>query len=974
MEQQLGAKFEQILNEPTDASTSLQALSLARSLILNPSTSDSTISSLLQTLSLSLQPDRDPLSLRHTLSLLSDLAAHRRHLSQSIFQTVHSFSLLCNPTSTRTLAASLSVLASIAESNQTLASDLSELSESLFLKLCFFPSVSVRHWLLLNAERFWIRPPLLLTVFLGFTKDPYPYVRRVALDGLFGLCKSIVVEDCTLVESCYCRGVELLSDMEDCVRSSAVRAVAQWGQLLVALNHDDNKRDLSNALFIQLCSMVRDMNVKVRVEAFDALGEIGMVSEDILLQTLSKKVHSGIKGKTYPGLCSGKPFDIPASSAAGAILHGLEDEFCEVRRSACHAIQTLSILSADFSGEALTLLVDVLNDDSMVVRLQALETMHCMALFDHLKVQETHMHMVVEMFNGFTLCVMFGCCFKLVPSVVQTLNTMTSCSSYSLFPLTREFLSTLVDSSALVRSAARNVLRVIKLNDIAMFKLSVDGLLENLEMYPQDEADVFSVIFNIGRCHGNFAVDITERVSDEIEPSFGGKLGFDSRRVAALLVLAISAPLSNEQRTCSTPQRIFSYAVTLLGRISHALSDVMDQNTLLAYLSHCSSSIVISAAEFDFKKKEPFLPLEDGVPNNGSDTPAVDLILEKVKDIWQLIQLGCTGEVLKTLRSWKNVLATFTTGSSPGSIAFMLQYLRVVKLMAKIWLRFISPRKVCLYGMGEVGLLLGKLDTTLREMRYRFIGLSKEEELHVLELILLNFILRLSSVEVYYDFTTLKNLHSTLSRVEFLHEELSIQPSNFVTELKKSLHEIGFSTDGPFYTPFLIQKLVEFFSLKQFVFCGKLKHIIAELDVHDNDFENPFHFISGLPVGIPLEITLYNISRENRLWLQLAVDETLTEFVFLDLERFGGSNQIRKFTFVAPFYKTPKANSFSMRVYIGMECLSEDVYSFKRRGGPKRELVFLCKEKEVFLSMGVKEHWLPVKTVKAAASGRDDTK
>ncbi|XP_028111999.1 LOW QUALITY PROTEIN: protein SIEL-like [Camellia sinensis] len=880
MEQQLGAKFEQILNEPTDASTSLQALSLARSLILNPSTSDSTISSLLQTLSLSLQPDRDPLSLRHTLSLLSDLAAHRRHLSQSIFQTVHSFSLLCNPTSTRTLAASLSVLASIAESNQTLASDLSELSESLFLKLCFFPSVSVRHWLLLNAERFWIRPPLLLTVFLGFTKDPYPYVRKVALDGLFGLCKSIVVEDCTLVESCYCRGVELLSDMEDCVRSSAVRAVAQWGQLLVALNHDDNKRDLSNALFIQLCSMVRDMNVKVRVEAFDALGEIGMVSEDILLQTLSKKVHSGIKGKTYPGLCSGKPFDIPASSAAGAILHGLEDEFCEVRRSACHAIQTLSILSADFSGEALTLLVDVLNDDSMVVRLQALETMRCMALFDHLKVQETHMHM---------------------------------------------FLSTLVDSSALVRSAARNVLRVIKLNDIAMFKLSVDGLLENLEMYPQDEADVFSVIFNIGRCHGNFAVDITERVSDEIEPSFGGKLGFDSRRVAALLVLAISAPLSNEQRTCSTPQRIFSYAVTLLGRISHALSDVMDQNTLLAYLSHCSSSIVISAAEFDFKKKEPFLPLEDGVPNNGA------------------------------CRSWKNVLATLTTGSSPGSIAFMLQYLRVVKLMAKIWLRFISPRKVCLYGMGEVGLLLGKLDTTLREMRYRFIGLSKEEELHVLELILLNFILRLSSVEVYYDFTTLKNLHSTLSRVEFLHEELSIQPSNFVTELKKSLDEIGFSTDGPFYTPFLIQKLVEFFSLKQFVFCGKLKHIIAELDVHDNDFENPFHFISGLPVGIPLEITLYNISRENRLWLQLAVDETLTEFVFLDLERFGGSNQIRKFTFVAPFYKTPKANSFSMRVYIGMECLSEDVYSFKRRGGPKRELVFLCKEKEVFLSMGVKE-------------------
>lgn len=57
-------------------------------------------------------------------------------------------------------------------------------------------------------------------------------------------------------------------------------------------------------------------------------------------------------------------------------------------------MHTLSILSADFACKALNLLVDVLNDDSIVVRLQALETMHHMAKFGHLKLQEAHLDMV----------------------------------------------------------------------------------------------------------------------------------------------------------------------------------------------------------------------------------------------------------------------------------------------------------------------------------------------------------------------------------------------------------------------------------------------------------------------------------------------------------------------------------------------------------------------------------------------------
>ncbi|KAG5523270.1 hypothetical protein RHGRI_035184 [Rhododendron griersonianum] len=144
-----------------------------------------------------------------------------------------------------------------------------------------------------------------------------------------------------------------------------------------------------------LCSMVRDMSLKLLMP----FRELSTVSEEIMLQTLSMKLFSvsfhgskptlqrhGLKEKTYSGLCSTKPCDIPASNSAGVF----------VRRSACHSLHTLSILSADFSGEAKDLLVDVLNDDSMVLRLHALETLRCTGLFDSLKVQETHMHMVGE--------------------------------------------------------------------------------------------------------------------------------------------------------------------------------------------------------------------------------------------------------------------------------------------------------------------------------------------------------------------------------------------------------------------------------------------------------------------------------------------------------------------------------------------------------------------------------------------------
>ncbi|KAJ6315989.1 hypothetical protein OIU78_019294 [Salix suchowensis] len=494
--------------------------------------------------------------------------------------------------------------------------------------------------------------------------------------------------------------------------------------------------------------------------------------------------------------------------------------------------------------------------------------------------------------------------------------------------------------------------------------------------------------------HGNFAAHIVKEVSQEIEPVLEGQLGLDSARVAAFLVLAISAPLSQNQNGQIIPPRLFSYAVTLLGRISCALSEVVDQDTLLAYLSQCSRSSTLGAevevesllpvvddVVLNRTKKDVNNPVEAPMLQTGNETSkvqpvtsceleylatsivecqadeldevmkSVNLILARVRDAWLLVQSRCTNVALRALRDCKRELAMLTSTSleSSGAMAFTLQYLQVMKLFAKILEHAVW--KIRSNETGGLEYLFGKLDMRLRELRYRYIGFSKEEELYVLELIAVACMLRLSKVEISCSPATMKKLSAIISHIEILNDKGSIEPSNILMDAKKTVHEIESSKAGISCSLFLITNLDDFFTLKQFSLCSRVRHINAELNVPGNDSENPLRFVSGLPVAIPLDITLYNVSSENRLWLTMRMSEESTQFVFLDLNILGGCNEVKKFTFMAPFYRTPKACSFSLWISIGMECALEDCHILKHCGGPRRDLVYLFQEKEVHLCL-----------------------
>ncbi|KAM3266125.1 protein SIEL [Capsicum annuum] len=908
-------------NLQTDETNNAKALLQALSLITNPSTSDSTLSSVAETLITSLKTPNPNLRFlhHHILRLLFLLSDRRRYNNNRISAAVREFTL--STRSTRSLI-------------DALACDDNVYDESTFLSLVFQPCISSRNWLLLNVSKFEIRPSVLLTVLLGFTKDPYPYIRDVALNGLADLCKCIVVEDESLIDGCYFRAVELLFDSEDSVRCSAVRVVSACGQLIVASKQERSKGVWSDALFVQLCSMARDMSVKVRIEAFTALGKIETVSENILLQTVSKKASPATEEMIFPGQYSKKYlFRIPAKSAILAFIHGLEDELYEVRESACRALQTLAILSSSFSNEVVNLLMDVLNDDSMAVRLQALDTLHHVAMFGHLKLQEEHLHM---------------------------------------------FLGILLDSHSLVRCTARKILKLTELPSLVMFKMCVNGLIRDLELYPQDEAEVFSALFMIGQNHRKFLVRLINEDSQMIEPSSGGKLGYDNAREASYLVLATSAPVSMKQQTCSVPPRMFSYAVTLLGRVSRSLADIIDQRTLLGYLSYCSTFTFVSASEF-FKMEEHHL--EEGdvqlsqrcefskyhiwwklqlkeaessllhfQVEHKREINCVNIILQVVIDIWPSLKLGLIDEVTRTLRSLKAELGTISSHNHRGELVFALQYIDALEQLGCLLSSLVFCKEFYFHEWGKLEFSLKKLDRCLRDMRYRLIGLDKEDNFLILELIIANGILTLCNMGACANKTTLKKIHSIMSCIEHICEEGSTESSNFVVEVQKSLREID-ATSCPFLdNPYLLMKSLEHFTPRKVVSSGNLKYMEAELHFQGNEFQNPLPFVSGLPVGLSLDITLHNISSENRLWIKMSLEEKLPQFVFLDLHEIKGHDELRKFTFVAPFYQTPKANCFSLKLCIVLECISEGDQLFRGCGGPKHEVVHLCEEKEVYLS------------------------
>lgn len=512
-----------------------------------------------------------------------------------------------------------------------------------------------------------------------------------------------------------------------------------------------------------------------------------------------------------------------------------------------------------------------------------------------------------------------------------------------------------------------------------MFRTCIEAFVRNLELYPQDEADLLLALFTIGQKHGKFVVHLVQEASEEIEPSPGVRFVFESHRAITMLILAVSAPVSFKRCICSVAPRLFSFAVTLLERISRGLAGIMDRRALLAYLCRCSQFTYAPISEFyegggsnltrvkydqlsESCQGQPLRMIDvtegvhpflaSSVKMHDEATDYVNIILKNTKDLWPLTLCGRSDEFYQHLRTWKRELNSLPSNSlqATANLLFALRYLRIIKLLGRIWMHCIVFIQPCSNRVGKLEISLGKLQRVLGEVQQRFTGFSKQEGAHILELILVSHTLNISFVRASCPCESLKKMRMTLSSLEELSKGSMVGLSEFVTDVQKVLPAISPLTEESIENLSLLQNSLNCFSLRKFVLSGVLKAPEVELDI-SNSYENPLRYISGLPAGIPVEIRLRNVLLEHRLWLKMTGGEKLNQFVFVDLDGIGCGDDFQKFSLVVPFYRTPATSCFVLKISVGIECSTDLVpLSNCNGGGPRDELFYINSDKEVYLT------------------------
>ncbi|KAG0033116.1 Integrator complex subunit 4 [Podila clonocystis] len=235
----------------------------------------------------------------------------------------------------------------------------------------------------------------------NYVTDPEPRVRKNALKALLDLHRQgfklgLLMYDVAILaldddyQEVRLQGLELIFILSGIYPNQTVQN--PHGTALQALRLVDDA-------FVRICDAVNDSVMIVRAKACSYLGKFRSVGYSFLSQTFSKQIMARLKVDVAPKNLAAGPAqklaqkakliatpegdqDVTAqtvklldSGACGAFVHGLEDEFQEVRSAAITSICELCMHNPEFSLLAVDYLVDMFMDDIDHVRLNALTSL-----------------------------------------------------------------------------------------------------------------------------------------------------------------------------------------------------------------------------------------------------------------------------------------------------------------------------------------------------------------------------------------------------------------------------------------------------------------------------------------------------------------------------------------------------------------------------------------------------------------------
>lgn len=338
----------------------------------------------------------------------------------------------------------------------------------------------------------------------------------------------------TLNASLYDLVCPALSDDYEIVRQVALKLVWLLGnkypENTVTLQDNVTTVRLVDDAFIRICSAVNDLCMQVRALACSLLGTTRLVSDRFLLQTLDKQLMSNMKKKTSghergaelvrsgawasgrrwaedaPGaLLSEGSVQLLPGGAAGAFVHGLEDEYMEVRTAAVDAVCQLSLENSVFATTSLDFLVDMFNDEIEDVRLRAIDSLT--KISHHIVLREDQLETILGALEDFSMDVREG--------LHRMLGSCTVASKTCL-------------------------------------EMCIDKILDNLKKYPQDKRSTFRCVQRMGSAHASLVLPLTARLL-ALHPFFDmPEPDVDDSAYLCVLILVLNAA-----QHCSTMLPLF---------------------------------------------------------------------------------------------------------------------------------------------------------------------------------------------------------------------------------------------------------------------------------------------------------------------------------------------------------------------------------------------------------------------------------
>ncbi|XP_074658492.1 integrator complex subunit 4-like isoform X2 [Tubulanus polymorphus] len=366
-----------------------------------------------------------------------------------------------------------------------------------------------------------------------YSHDRDSRVRTSALQALRGI---------KLERKLYEELAPALNDDYKGVRLAVTRLIWVMSHLypesLIELEDKGESIRLVDDGFGKICNMINDLEMEVRAESTRLLGSMHLVSARFLHQTLDKKLMSNMRRKmssherqkehytrgewaTGQKWADDKPLEevneesmsLINSGACGAFVHGLEDEFLEVRNAAIDSVCELATNSEQFSRLCQDNLVDMFNDEIEAVRLNAINSLR--KISHYLTLREDQLDIILSGLKDFTFDIRAGLHELFGHAKLETKDSLNSC---------------------------------------------VMALLDNMKRYPQDRLSIWTCMKLLGEHHPDLTLPLvpdllsTHPFFDTPEPDM------DDPAYISVLLLVFNAAVGNS-RTISAlfPEHTFRH-------------------------------------------------------------------------------------------------------------------------------------------------------------------------------------------------------------------------------------------------------------------------------------------------------------------------------------------------------------------------------------------------------------------------------